>query len=195
MKYASATERLKDLRGQISSIRAEMRKTQKEIEPEAVADHVFQSTDGDVRLSQLFSDKSQLFVIHNMGSTCAYCTLWADGYNGLYAHLADRAAFVVVSPDAPAQQRKFADSRGWRFPMISDAKAAFATAMGYAKDGRPIPGISVFQRDGNRILRVSDTSEGPYDDFCAAWHLFDMLPEGADGWQPKFKYPAATHAA
>jgi predicted dithiol-disulfide oxidoreductase (DUF899 family) len=195
MKYANAKQRLNDLRSQITAIRAEMRKTQQSIEPEEVADHVFQTPGGETRLSQLFGEKTHLFVVHNMGTACAYCTMWADGYNGIYNHLADRAAFVIASPDKPAQQRQFAESRGWRFPMVSDAGSAFASAMGYAKDGRPMPGISVFQREGARIVRVSDTSKGPYDDFCAAWHMFDMLPEGAAGWQPKFRYPAVTRAA
>ena len=28
----------------------------------------------------------------------------------------------------------------------------------------------------------------PDDDFCPTWRLFDMLPEGADGWRAQFKY-------
>lgn len=195
MKYTAANARLKELRSQVMALRAEMRKTQSEIEGEPVADHVLLTGEGEVRLSQLFGAKKQLIVIHNMGTTCAYCTMWADGYNGIYDHLADRAAFLVVSPDAPAQQRQFAQSRGWRFPMASDPGMKFAAAMGYVGEGRPQPGISVFERAGAGIVRVSDTTEGPYDDFCAAWHLFDLIPEGAAGWQPKFKYLAGTRAA
>jgi hypothetical protein len=37
-------------------------------------------------------------------------------------------------------------------------------------------------------VRVSDTHLGPGDDFCSLWHFWNMLPEGADGWRPKFKY-------
>ena len=40
-----------------------------------------------------------------MGRGCSYCTLWADGFNGLRHHFEDRAAFVVVSPDTPEQQK------------------------------------------------------------------------------------------
>lgn len=195
MKYRDGTKKLAAIRGKIAALRSEMRKTQAQLKPEVVADHVFRTDEGEVSLSELFGTKAQLFVIHNMGAGCSYCTLWADGYNGLYEHLADRAAFVVASPDAPAKQSKFATSRGWRFPMISDGGAAFACLMGYAsEDGKPKPGISVFQKTGKRIVRVSDTAGGPYDDFCAAWHLFDMLPEGAKSWQPKLKYARETAA-
>jgi hypothetical protein len=46
----------------------------------------------------------------------------------------------------------------------------------------------VFQREANRILRVSDTGFSPGDDFCALWHLFDLLPGGAGDWQAKYRY-------
>jgi len=35
---------------------------------------------------------------------------------------------------------------------------------------------------------VSDASLGPGDDFCSVWHLFNLLPEGPDGWEPQYKY-------
>jgi hypothetical protein len=44
------------------------------------------------------------------------------------------------------------------------------------------------RRDGARILRVSDSSSSPGDDFCALWHFFDLLPEGAGEWRPRFGY-------
>ena len=34
--------------------------------------------------------KDDLVVIHNMGASCAYCTLWGDGFNGVYEHLANK---------------------------------------------------------------------------------------------------------
>jgi hypothetical protein len=35
---------------------------------------------------------------------------------------------------------------------------------------------------------VSDTSFSPGDDFATIWHFFDLIPEGAGGWAPKYKY-------
>lgn len=62
------------------------------------------------------------------------CLLHAVGgrLSGLYPHLKQRAAFVVASPDKPETQAKFAASRGWRFPIVSDKAAALAARMGYA---------------------------------------------------------------
>lgn len=189
MRYAEASGKLDDLRRRIDTLRGEMRKLRSEIEPEEVQDYTFRTGDGERRLSALFGDKKELFVIHNMGAKCPYCTLWADGYNGLYPHIADRAAFYLSSPDAPEIQRSFAESRGWRFPMISHQGSSFAADMGYrGKQGGWLPGISVFQRKGGTIVRVADTGLQPGDDFCALWHFLDMLPAGADGWEPKLRY-------
>jgi peroxiredoxin len=96
-----------------------MRETRAAAEPEEVADYLFTNSAGSVRLSELFRGKSDLIVIHNMGTSCPSCTLWADGFNGIYDDLANQAAFVVSSPDTPDHQARFAASRAWRFPMVS----------------------------------------------------------------------------
>ena len=65
----------------------------------------------------------------------------------------------------------------------------FAADMGYrSASGGWLPGVSAFQRDGARILRVADTRLHPGDDFCTLWHLIDLLPEGAAGWRPEYSY-------
>ena len=191
MRYKEATQKLAGYRAEIAELRKRMRAAQTEIEPEEARDYVFATLSGPVRLSELFGTKSDLFVIHNMGRSCPYCTLWADGFNGVYPHLADRAGFVVSSPDAPAVQKEFAASRGWRFPMVSHQGTNFASEMGYTREsGGFMPGVSAFRRDGTRILRVSDAPFGPGDDFCAVWHFTNLLPEGAGDWSPKYTYPA-----
>ncbi len=185
MQYREASAQLADFRRQIAQLRSKMRELYAASEPEPVRDYGLAGSAGPVRLSELFGHKPDLIVIHNMGRTCPSCTLWADGYNGLYPHLADRAAFVVVSPDPPDVQRAFAASRGWRFPMVSHADTSFAADMGYrAQNGGWLPGVSVFRKDAARIVRVADTKEHPGDDFCPLWHLFDMLPGGAAAGNP-----------
>jgi len=114
--------------------------------------------------------------------------MWADGFNGVFEHLRDRAAFVVSSPDTPERQHSFAAGRGWKFPMVSDQGTTFAEDMGYRPNGRAMPGVSVFKRKGDKIMRVADTAFAHGDDFCSVWHLFDLIPEGVAGWQPKFGY-------
>src|SRR5262249_3771957 len=172
MSYKATSEKLNEYRHQIADLRKKMRETQATIEPEPVQDYAFTRADGGkVRLSELFGDKDTLFVVHNMGAGCVYCTLWADGFNGVYEHLRSRAAFVVSSPDAPAQQQTFAASRGWKFPMISYHGTSFGEDMGYRMNGKSQPGVSVLKRKDGKIVRVSDTSFSPGDDFCAVWHF------------------------
>ena len=189
MKYTDSKSKIDGYRGQIKKLREEMRKVQAEAEPQAVENYQLADTSGPVRLLDLFGDKHELIAIHNMGTSCSSCTMWADGYNGVADHLTNRAAFVVVSPDTPDVQKTFAQGRGWHFRMASHAGTTFAADMGYrSKSGGWTPGVSVFRRDGDTVVRVSDTALGPYDDFCSVWHLFDMLPGGAGEWRPKFKY-------
>jgi predicted dithiol-disulfide oxidoreductase (DUF899 family) len=189
MSYRETNRQLAAYREQIAELRRKMREAQAAIEPEPVADYMFATPAGPRGLAALFGDKADLFVILNMGTSCPSCTMWADGFNGLYPHIADRAAFVVASPDPPEVQQRFAASRGWHFPMVSHQRTDFAADMGYRSDtGGWLPGVSVFQRDGVRILRVADTRLRPGDDFCALWHLLDLLPQGAADWQPRFSY-------
>lgn len=188
MSYRETNRQLAGYRRQITEIREKMRNAQAAIEPEVVRDYEFATPQGSVRLSTLFGDQDTLFVIHNMGTSCASCTMWADGFNGVFEHLRDRAAFVVSSPDPPDKQRSFAAARGWKFPMASHQGTTFAGDMGYLRNGGAMPGVSVFKRRGGKILRVADTSFSPGDDFCGVWHLLDLIPEGAGGWMPKFRY-------
>jgi predicted dithiol-disulfide oxidoreductase (DUF899 family) len=190
MKYATGSEKLSAYRREIAEVREKMRDTQAAIEPQEVSDYEFKTPQGPVRLSALFGEHKDLMVVHNMGSSCAYCTLWADGYNGIHHHVINRTAFVVSSPDDPDVQKRFAESRGWKFRMVSHAGTSFAADMGYRTEkGGWRPGISVFRLEGQKVLRVSDAAWSQGDDFCTVWHLFDLLPEGAAGWSPKFSYP------
>ena len=189
MSNRQTREQLAAYRRQIAELRQRMRALRASAEPEDMRDYEFSTPSGPVRLSDLFGDQRDLILIHNMGITCPNCTLWADGYNGIYPHVVQRAAFVVSSPDPPDVQRRFAQSRGWRFPMVSHTGTSFAEDMGYCSEqGRWLPGISVFRMDGGRIRRVSDAPCEPGDDFCALWHLFDLLPEGAADFRARAEY-------
>jgi predicted dithiol-disulfide oxidoreductase (DUF899 family) len=197
MTYADTMTALNARRAQITAIQEEMRALQAAVEPQEVQDYVLAGWNGPVRLSELFGSKRDLIVIHNMGTGCPACTMWADGFNGVYDHLASRAAFVLASPNPVEAQKKFAASRGWRFPMVSYDSSAFAEDMGYRhrgddefdeKLGGWNPGVSTFRREGGRIFRLSDTEFGPGDDFCVVFHLFDLIPDADPTWRPRYSY-------
>lgn len=188
MDRDEAMTQLGETFAEIGQLREKMRDLLRSIPPQEVEDYSFRTPDGDVSLSELFGDKDTLFVVHNMGRSCPYCTLWADGFNGVIDHLENRAGFVLSSPDTPAEQQAFKESRNWRFRMVSVQESSFAEDMGYKGEMGWMPGVSVFRRADGKILRLSDTPFGPGDDYCGVWHLFELIPEGPDGWQPKYSY-------
>jgi len=155
-----------------------------------VQDYTLTGPKGPVKLSDLFGSKRDLILIHNMGKGCRYCTLWADGLNGVLPHLEDRAAFVVCSPDSPETQQQFAQSRGWKFRMVSGHGSNFTQDMGFrSEEGGWEPGVSTFQRSSDgKIVRVAHAPFGPFDPFCVTWHLFALLGDGVSDWEPKYKY-------
>lgn len=178
------------LQRQLFELGSKLAEARRNAPHEPVEDYILRDPDGaEVTLASLFGDKGELLVVHNMGESCPYCTLWADGLNGVTDHLNSRAAFVLCSADDPATLKAFAASRGWRFRTVSGAGSAFAKDMGYEVGGKPHPGVSAFQRKGDgTIVRTGTAPFGPGDQFCALWHLFDLLPGGPGDWQPKYQY-------
>lgn len=179
------------LEKQLLKDKQKLAKLRRQVEPLEVEDYEFLTSGGKkVKLSQMFAGYDELVMVHNMGVRCAYCTMWADGFNGLRGHLADRAGFVVVSPDAPKTMGDFAKGRGWKFPIYSHHHTDFGRAVGFTTPaGGHWPGVSTFFRDPDgKIFRVAKAFFGPGDDFCPTWHFFDLLPRGVSGWQPKYSY-------
>ena len=178
---AEKTEKkLRKVQEEISEARKKYIKLVSKLAKKDVEDYVLKDRDGkDVKLSEMFGDKENLFVIHNMGKACSYCTLWADGFSGVTYFMEKKAAFVLVSPDAPEVQKEFADSRGWKFKMYSGAGSTFIKDMGYYTDaGAYWPGVSVFHKDADgKITRISKDFFGPGDFYSSPWHFFDLLPQ------------------
>lgn len=186
-----------DIYKEIEALKAEIGKKQKEIiqlraglEPEPIADYSLRGPSGEeVKLSSLFDERDELIVIHNMGKSCTYCTLWADGFNGYTAALADRVPFVLVSPDSPEEQRDFATGRGWQMPMLSAAGTTFIQDLGFYKEDQGYwPGVSALIRNNGQIYRNAYDYFGPGDVYSGIWHFFDLLPKRVNGWQPKYQY-------
>ena len=164
------------------------------IGPERVEDYELQGREAGVRLSEMFGDKQDLILIHNMGSECPYCTVWADGFNGALRHLQDRAAFVVVSPNSVDVQQAVREKRGWTFEMYSAKGTSFIKDMGFESDGvsynsNAMPGVSTFRKNADGTIdRIAKDFFGPGDLYCGVWHLFDLLADGVDDWEAKLEY-------
>jgi len=188
---SAMNEEIERLSKEVQEAKERLREAQKRAEPQPVEDWELRTTDGGpVRLSELFGDKDDLLVAHNMGKGCSYCTLWADGFRGFKDHLENRAAFVLCSDDEPATVKEFAASRDWNFRCVSGAGSDFKAAMNMADEkGKPWPGVSAFKKkpDGS-IVRTGFAYFGPGDDFCAVWPMFDLFQGEPDDWSPKYSY-------
>ena len=172
-------KKYEELETELAENRRKILKVQRKMAKMDIEDYKLKDwNNSDVDLSSLFEDKKELVLIHNMGRSCSYCTMWADGFNGIFNYIEKRASFVIVSPDDPESQKNFAQQRGWKFRMYSGANSNFIKDMGYQnEEGKYLPGVSVFHKtEGGKIKRVSKTYFGPGDYFCSVWHFYDMLP-------------------
>jgi len=184
-------DRIRELEKDISKARKELAQLKRGQARERIGKYAFSDGNGSsIYLSDLFGDKNEMIVIHNMGKGCPYCTLWADGFNGVVQHLENRAAFVVISPDDPAVLKDFRTSRDWKFRMVSGKGTTFIKDMGFENgENDYMPGFSVLCKDeAGNIYRTAHDYFGPGDPYSGIWHLFDLLPNGVNNWHPKFKY-------
>ncbi|MCB9026465.1 MAG: DUF899 family protein [Bdellovibrionaceae bacterium] len=153
-----------------------------------VKNYKFSTLDGEVTLLQLFEGKEILFLIHNMGQGCSFCTLWADGLNGFVAHLESHFSLAMVSKDSPQIQRKFANSRNWRFKMASHGGGEYISEQSVLTGETNYPGILCYVRKGNEIFRKNSAVFGPGDEFCPQWNILSLAGLGEEQWQPQYSY-------
>ena len=148
----------------------------------------FESAAGEVSLLDLFAGKDTLLAIHNMGQGCRYCTVWADGFNGLLPHLESAMSVVLLSKDPPDVQRRLANARGWRFRLASHGGGPYTREQTVVAGQDNYPGAVVYKREGDRILRYNACVFGPGDIYCSLWSLLALAGIGAEDWTPQFSY-------
>lgn len=153
-----------------------------------VRNYSFATIDGETDLLKMFGDKKQLLLIHNMGQGCRYCTLWADGFNGLLKHLESLMSVVLVSKDPPEVQRQFANSREWRFRLASHGGGKYISEQTVMDGSENTPGAVVYERDDDTITRRNSCVFGPGDVYCSMWGLLGLAGLGADDWTPQYGY-------
>lgn len=183
-----ALNEIQKVEAEIFELTQKLEKLRKENKPAAVKNYSFTDLAGEVSLLELFGDKDKLLVIHNMGQGCRYCTLWADGLNGLLPHLEDQFSVVLVSKDTPEVQRKFANSRGWRYRMASHGGGSYIQEQSVAPGKDNMPGIVFYERSGNSISKKNSSVFGPGDLFCPQWHILSLAGIGLEDWNPQYNY-------
>ncbi|MGH2978599.1 MAG: DUF899 domain-containing protein [Solirubrobacterales bacterium] len=150
--------------------------------------YVFTGPDGQVRLLDLFDGRRQLIVYHFMWESiedpnrrCNGCSMVVDNL-GHPAHLNARdTTLVLVSRNAPpAEIEEFKERMGWTVPWFSDDDGNFSAACGITR----FFGLSVFLRDGDRVLRTYSTTGRGVEAIGTNWTLLDLTPLGRqEDWE------------
>ncbi len=176
------------LERQIFDLTAKLTELRKAGGGEVVPNYEFQTQNGPTSLLELFAGQDKLLAIHNMGQGCRYCTLWADGFNGFLPHLESAMGVVLLSKDSPEQQRRFANSRGWRFRLASHGGGAYMQEQSVMPGQGNMPGAVVYERRGTDIVRMNRTPFGPGDTFCSLWSLLSLAGMSEADWTPQYSY-------
>ena len=179
---------IRDIEQKIHTLMERLAKLQQSNRGNEVINYSFSTIEGEINLLDLFGEKDKLLLIHNMGQGCRYCTLWADGFNGFLPHLESTISVVLVSKDTPQLQRKFANSRGWRFRLASHGGGEYIQEQSVMKDSNNMPGAVVYERDGDKIYRKNDCVFGPGDIYCSMWSLLGLAGLNETSWTPQFSY-------
>ncbi len=177
-----------DLEKQIAELTMTLNKERGKLTPAPVPNYLFQTLEGEISLLGLFGGRERLLAIHNMGQGCRYCTLWADGFNGLLPHLESVMSVVLLSRDPPELQRDFAGSRNWRFRLASHGGGDYIREQTVMSGVDNMPGVVVYTRSDERVFRSGSAVFGPGDLYCPMWNLLGLAGLGDDPWTPQFRY-------
>ena len=167
-------------------------------------DYRFRGAEGEIGLADLFDGHSQLLVYHFMfgpdwSEGCPSCSFWADSFDGVSVHLAQRdVSFVCVSRASYAKLSEYRQRMGWSFPWFSSEGSSFNFDFGVSftpeqqagtgtynfreveRPGDESPGLSAFVKDGGRIYHTYSTYGRGADVFNGAYQLLDLAPKGRD---------------
>ena len=176
------------LEHQIFELTAKLNELRRNSVPRPVPNYRFATLTGDVTLLDLFAGRDRLLAIHNMGQACRYCTLWADGFNGMLSHLENAMSVALLSGDPPSLQRDFANSRDWRFRLASHGGGDYISEQTVMADVENMPGAVFYVREGEQVLRKNSCVFGPGDLYCSLWSLLGLAGMGEEEWTPQYRY-------
>jgi predicted dithiol-disulfide oxidoreductase (DUF899 family) len=168
-------------------------------------DYSFEGSRGTQTLSDLFEGRSQLLVYHFMfdpgwSDGCKSCSFWADNYDGIDVHLAQRDVTMVTISRAPFPTLDaFKRRMGWTFTWLSsfgsdfnhdfhvtfteeERKGDVDYNFGRRTFGAPeAPGASVFYRDGDgAVYHTYSCYARGLDAMNGAYQWLDLTPKGRD---------------
>lgn len=166
----------------------------------------FDGARGPERLADLFDGRSQLAVYHFMFAPdweagCPHCSFWADNFDRIVVHLAQRDVTLVAVSRAPLEKLAAYQRRmGWSFRWLSSGGSDFNQDFGVSFTAEELTakralynyawqdpgksdreGVSVFHRDGaGRVFHTYSAYARGIDMLNTAYHYLDLVPKGRD---------------
>jgi predicted dithiol-disulfide oxidoreductase (DUF899 family) len=147
----------------------------------------FHGPDGDVALLDLFDGRRQLLLYHFMFAPgvggwpeagCPGCSMFIDQI-GHPAHFHARDTSLALVSRAPLKQlAEYRRRMGWSLPWYSSADSEFNRDLGLTTDAGETFALSVFYRDGERILRTYVTNGRGVEALGSVWSFLDLTPLG-----------------
>jgi predicted dithiol-disulfide oxidoreductase (DUF899 family) len=190
---------------EFTRLRDELSRQRRELPMEKVTkSYVFEGSDGNKTLAELFEDRSQLVIYHLMfapswNEACPSCSFWADNFNGIDIHLAHRdISFLAISRAPLPKLEAYKKRMGWSFKWVSAGESDFnydfqvshdpeAAKNGTAyynygtgvKIGEEMPGVSVFYKDQDgKIYHAYSAYSRGIDLLNGAYNYIDLTPKG-----------------
>jgi predicted dithiol-disulfide oxidoreductase (DUF899 family) len=179
--------------------------------------YTFTSLEGDMTLSDLFRDHSQLFVKHFMMEPgqpwqCQGCSLESDHVDGLLPHFEHHDMSYVAISRAPIEEIEEVRKRmGWKFRWVSSYKSDFnhdfhvsfrpeEVAAGktiynfreykIGPETFTLSGHSVFYKNAaGEVFRTYGTFGRGSEQFMGVYGYFDVLPKGREEYGPTHSLP------
>lgn len=155
-----------------------------------VANHyVFEGSDGQPTLLDLFEGRRQLLLYHFMfapgvsgwpSAGCPGCSMFLDNIGQFTpVHLRARGISLAVVSRAPlANIEAYRKRMSWPHRWVSSASNTFNADFGLTTAEGELHGLSVFLRDGNEVFRTYFTSQRGCEALGNVWGLLDATPYG-----------------
>jgi predicted dithiol-disulfide oxidoreductase (DUF899 family) len=168
--------------------------------------YVFDTSEGQRTLAELFEGRRQLLVQHFMFGPgweqgCPSCSYMADHTDGMNVHLKHRdITFVAISRAPLPDIERFRSRMGWQFKWVSSHGSDFnydfhvsftpdEQARGEVNynfgmqpfQSEEMPGISVFYKnDAGEVFHTYSTYGRGVEVMMGAYNMMDLTPKGRD---------------
>jgi predicted dithiol-disulfide oxidoreductase (DUF899 family) len=207
-KYRTARERLLKAELALRKQNEDVAALRRKLPPggEVPEDYIFDSTDGRIKLSELFTNGETLVAYSfmygpKMPKACPSCTSILDSLDGAAQHLEQVTNLVVIAKSPLARILEHARSRGWtHLKLLSSEKNSYNIDYGAeSADGSQMPMLNVFRKKGavrhfwgsELLYAKSERGQEPrhVDMIWPIWNVLDVTPQGrGKDWNPKLAY-------